>query len=295
MNSPVRGMQVFDEASRGPLGALKLLFSRQVLSLGSLGALIILLSLAMDPFFQQLVSYPLESRTLDFSPAQQSQASLYKASHYDERTATDRIGFPSAERAMQQAVYGSLFLGSQKTTTAVCSSGNCTWPLFHSLGICNQCKDVSSLIVKGSEPNPDWTIAHEHTALHTQAYYSLPNGLNVSLSDKVLDYEPAIVSASGNIVLTQIPLTNFTIANISAMSIQAAYECNIHWVRTFSATSLFLMLSVVRGHKATFGVPSLRTSGIIHATCQLSDSIPLLKCDIATPMRNTVVRSICSS
>ena len=41
--SAVRGMQVFDEASRGPLGALKLLFSKYVLSLASLGALIILL------------------------------------------------------------------------------------------------------------------------------------------------------------------------------------------------------------------------------------------------------------
>ena len=41
--NPVRGMQVFDEASRGPQLALKLLFSRCVLSLASLGALIILL------------------------------------------------------------------------------------------------------------------------------------------------------------------------------------------------------------------------------------------------------------
>ena len=41
--SAVRGMQVFDEASRGPLGALKLLFSKYVLSFASLGALIILL------------------------------------------------------------------------------------------------------------------------------------------------------------------------------------------------------------------------------------------------------------
>lgn len=41
--SAVRGMQVFDEASRGPLGALKLLFSKYVRSLASLGALIVLL------------------------------------------------------------------------------------------------------------------------------------------------------------------------------------------------------------------------------------------------------------
>ena len=41
--SAVQGMQVFDEASRGPLGALKLLFSKYALSLVSLGALIILL------------------------------------------------------------------------------------------------------------------------------------------------------------------------------------------------------------------------------------------------------------
>ena len=181
----------------------------------------------MDPFFQQLVSYPLESHILESSTAQ-----LPKASMYQEVSAVDRQGFPSAERAMQQAVYGSLFLGSLKTTTALCSSGNCTWPNFQTLGVCNRCQDVSSLIVESTIPNPDWTIAEEPDALHTEAHYHLPNGLNVSMKDKVIDYEPAVVSSSGNIILTELPLTNFTIANISVMSSQAAYECNVHWVRT---------------------------------------------------------------
>lgn len=98
--NPVRGMQVFDEASRGPLGALKLLFSKYVLSLASLGALIILLALGMDPFFQQVVSYPLEFREMHVSDS--SIAHLPKGSSYSSVRATEKTGDPAAEYAMQQ-------------------------------------------------------------------------------------------------------------------------------------------------------------------------------------------------
>ena len=99
--NPIRGMQVFDEASRGPLGALKLLFSKYVLSLASLGALIILLALGMDPFFQQVVSYPLELR-VETHVSDSSVAHLPKGSSYNSVRATEKTGDPAAEYAMQQ-------------------------------------------------------------------------------------------------------------------------------------------------------------------------------------------------
>jgi ABC-type lipoprotein release transport system permease subunit len=48
---------IFDNASRGPLGAVKLLSKRQILkTMASLGAIVMLLGLAIDPFVQQLLS-----------------------------------------------------------------------------------------------------------------------------------------------------------------------------------------------------------------------------------------------
>jgi hypothetical protein len=46
--------EIFDKASRGPLGALMLLYRTKGRSLAALGALLILLLLAIDTFFQQV-------------------------------------------------------------------------------------------------------------------------------------------------------------------------------------------------------------------------------------------------
>ncbi|KAL3490754.1 hypothetical protein BJX62DRAFT_237868 [Aspergillus germanicus] len=54
------GMQVFDNASRGPLGALTMLFKYSGRSLVSLGAVLTILMLAFEPFVQQILSYPLQ-------------------------------------------------------------------------------------------------------------------------------------------------------------------------------------------------------------------------------------------
>lgn len=51
-------MQVFDAASRGPLGSLGILIHHRAQSLVFLGAAVIVLLLAFDPFMQQVISYP---------------------------------------------------------------------------------------------------------------------------------------------------------------------------------------------------------------------------------------------
>lgn len=54
-------IQIFDDASRGPLGALQLLMHTPRMSLTSFSALVIVLSFGMDPFTQQILSYPQRS------------------------------------------------------------------------------------------------------------------------------------------------------------------------------------------------------------------------------------------
>jgi hypothetical protein len=50
--------EIFDKASRDPWGALMLLFRTRGRSLAALGALLIVLLLAIDTFFQQVVDFP---------------------------------------------------------------------------------------------------------------------------------------------------------------------------------------------------------------------------------------------
>ena len=150
---------------------------------------------------------------------------------------------------MQQAVYGSLFLGSLKTTTAVCSSGNCTWPQFQTLGVCNRCEDVSSLIQKTEIANPEWTSDAGKNIPKREPSWHLPNGLSVALPGAVPYYDPimdlpAIISSNGNLSLSQLPMINFTIANISILSTTSAYECNVHWcVKEYNSSMSEAVLS----------------------------------------------------
>lgn len=59
---PLHDVQVFDDASRSPWGSLELIWTMHVKSkLATWGALITILTLAMGPFAQQLVSYPSRS------------------------------------------------------------------------------------------------------------------------------------------------------------------------------------------------------------------------------------------
>ena len=61
-------MQLFDEASRGPLGALKLAWQLNVRAVAAgLGAVTIALTVAMDPFSQQLPSYPTKRIFLNYA------------------------------------------------------------------------------------------------------------------------------------------------------------------------------------------------------------------------------------
>lgn len=54
----LKDMETLDQASRGPLGAIKFLTSRRTaFSPTSLGALVVILSLVVDPFTQQVVSF----------------------------------------------------------------------------------------------------------------------------------------------------------------------------------------------------------------------------------------------
>lgn len=59
-------LQTFDRATRGPLGALRFLWAMRLRAiLASLGAIMTVLTLAMDPFTQQLLSFENQAIVLD--------------------------------------------------------------------------------------------------------------------------------------------------------------------------------------------------------------------------------------
>ncbi|KAJ9617241.1 hypothetical protein H2200_000962 [Cladophialophora chaetospira] len=153
-------LQVFEDASRGPLGAAQLLFDTTRTSLGLIGASIVLLALAYDPFVQQLLTYPVQEVYTPSNFTWTRQAQIYPAT-----------GPPGgADSGLQQSLSLSLqsALWSNSTTpyqrTPVCASTNCTWTVFPSLGFCSKCADDSS------------TATVSNCSLTVDSFKNPPNG-----------------------------------------------------------------------------------------------------------------------
>lgn len=81
-------MQVFDDASWGPRGALLMLWkTRTTISLPWLGALVTLLLLAFDPFTQRVVGV----KTRDMELVNETSTISYAPSFKDERLSKDVV------------------------------------------------------------------------------------------------------------------------------------------------------------------------------------------------------------
>ncbi|OJD34047.1 uncharacterized protein BKCO1_2500053 [Diplodia corticola] len=134
---PLNELSIFDEATRGPWGALDFLYTmraRNGTATATLGAFVILLSLAMDPFSQQLITFYTRNVPQDGVAPWLATATAYDHSH--TVVGTDNVGF-------QSAIVTAL-LGSPLPFTYVCTTGNCSWPDFDTLGICNTCRNVTA-------------------------------------------------------------------------------------------------------------------------------------------------------
>jgi hypothetical protein len=124
-------MQLFDSASRGPMGSLMVAFQHRGRSLVSLGAFILICALAIDPFMQQVLVYPVRPTVT----ATNSQRAAAKQAVY---MLQGTLGQPMAA-TVSAGVWSDDF-----EVTPSCPSGNCTWPAFQSMGMCSQCEDITA-------------------------------------------------------------------------------------------------------------------------------------------------------
>ena len=124
-------IQTFDDASRGPIGAVALLISRTRNSVASIGAIITILALVFNPFVQQIISYPVQhvSDTSQSATIQRASAFITDPSSLDFAVAMNR----------------GLWSSTSDFRKPFCPSGDCNWPPFQSLGWCSRYIDASAL------------------------------------------------------------------------------------------------------------------------------------------------------
>ncbi|OAL47212.1 hypothetical protein IQ07DRAFT_573045 [Pyrenochaeta sp. DS3sAY3a] len=171
----IQNIQIFDDASRGPLGALEFLTRlspRELFSRQSRGAawtlwasILTILALVSDPFAQQLLSFP--TRTVS-GPRDLSSASISASQIYDTGVfISDRnAGDVMVDMSMQVAIQNGLY-GLNTPTNFSCSTAECRWPNIYTLGVCGSCNNVTDLVSVNCTSN-------------FQCNYTLPSGLELA-------------------------------------------------------------------------------------------------------------------
>jgi hypothetical protein len=138
--------EIFDNASRGPWGSLLLLIRTKGRALAALGAMIMLCSLALDPFFQQVVDFP------DRWALQTTLSAIPRVVHYQPPYITEYQDGIEAQQmdqllepVVQRFLYGNgtqavPFGNSTRPDIPLsCPSSNCSWPDYESLAVCSKC------------------------------------------------------------------------------------------------------------------------------------------------------------
>ncbi|KAF2103015.1 hypothetical protein NA57DRAFT_16228, partial [Rhizodiscina lignyota] len=161
------------------------------------GALIVLLSVAVDPFIQQVIQF--QTRLVFQDNPLKNNATIAQAQRYSKGSeftiaATSNLPFDfqavraTADFSMQSAVLYGLTEPLDAVTQQIsyhCATGNCKWNNFQSLAVCGICNDVSHQVRKGKPVTGDplvISLEEDNTSEFEGQIVnaSLPNGLFIN-------------------------------------------------------------------------------------------------------------------
>ena len=218
--------EIFDKASRGPWGAALLLYRTKGRSLAALGALLIVLLLAIDTFFQQVADYSdqwtQEKSMTAHIPRTTTYEPTYNPAYQQgiEISSEDKVLAPVMREyfynnGTQPVLFGN---GTRPDVPLSCPTSKCTWPQYDTLAVCSSCKEVSHLLDLSYlclNTTIDWSVQWMGP-LDQQAY---PTGtvcgtyLNATSESPILltgYIASQIVNMSSETLLTRlVPLTDF--------------------------------------------------------------------------------------
>jgi hypothetical protein len=138
---------------RGPIGAILLLFRTKGRSLAALGAILIVLLLAIDTFFQQVVALPERwalQNALSAIPRVVTYEPTYLIEFWEkwetspcDKNLTPVITDYLYNNGTQPIAYGN---GTRPDIPLSCPTSNCTWPTYETFAVCSSCVDVSDTL-----------------------------------------------------------------------------------------------------------------------------------------------------
>lgn len=190
----LQDLQVIDEGSRGPLGAIKVLAKWIGGPLASLGAVITICMIAFSPFLQQLVAYPTvlaETTSLEATTPQAVNYTLL----WDFQESKDTM----ARLALRKWLDANAAYGSDKfAPIATCPRpATCTWENYKSIGWCSKCRKaaghLSDCVVKDHRSS-NTSEFQEFCQVVVDNTEAKPADENELLSQKGLYDDPSTIS-----------------------------------------------------------------------------------------------------
>ncbi|GME23704.1 hypothetical protein GTA08_BOTSDO13727 [Neofusicoccum parvum] len=159
----LKDIQTFDEASRGMWGSLKLLLGTKGVHLAKLGAFLTVFSLAVDPFIQQIVTYPTRRVPSGLN------STVPIAYNYKDYSYGTIMALKKPTLSMKSAINSGLYNTNDDPlkdfeVTPYCPTGNCTWSEpYQSLAICSKCANITESLDKkctgsGTLETCTWTL-----------------------------------------------------------------------------------------------------------------------------------------
>ncbi|GAB7360670.1 hypothetical protein MBLNU230_g0549t1 [Neophaeotheca triangularis] len=224
---PLREIQTFDDASRGPWGSLGLIWRLHFRTkLAAWGAIITIVSLAMGPLAQQLVSYP--SRKL-YEPL---GAIVYRSQTYDSgvKRSTSGIGLRFQDTFMDPGMQGAILNGLYNLSSPIpfqCRTANCQWSVFTTLAVASVCRNVTSEVVTVC---PEKTVLCNHTTPSGHELANVRGARNV-LGEWITSIRAESVYPLG--LLPNSSLVTFALAKLSSpftYDAPGVIECDVRWV-----------------------------------------------------------------
>ncbi|KAB8256543.1 hypothetical protein BDV32DRAFT_153165 [Aspergillus pseudonomiae] len=153
----LRCIQTIDDASRGPWGSITLL-THERCSVLWIGAAIMVFTLALDFSVQQIIRHSTENVQSPTGYAVAKQALSIDPAWYDKR--------------FRNAAHAGLWYNYDPIPS--CSSGNCTWDRFTSIGFCSKCEDMTSV---AKIENCTYNIQDRDPVQMVPCNVSLPSGI----------------------------------------------------------------------------------------------------------------------
>ncbi|KAI0967777.1 hypothetical protein F4678DRAFT_482803 [Xylaria arbuscula] len=177
---PLRDIDRFSAAGKSPWGAIKLLCKRPADVVTSVGAAIIVLSLAIDPFSQQVLEFYSCPQSLKGDLAVIPRTNRYTLNASQRITPES----PVVSGKMTAALYQGLLTPSVNASSVVatsCPSGNCTFAgMYTSLSMCSFVRDVSDKVTGGDGVQSDnYTLPSGVYITRNNALATMPTDVDV--------------------------------------------------------------------------------------------------------------------